>query len=156
MAAEKKPRKKAAKAKPKKPKKKYVNKRVFKPTGNKNFNRKPAQDDSLFVVRLMQQIRRIVKQIRTMKHVNGLRMIDIYAAFPNVHHQWIDDIAFYRIWRMLELEQSVPTHVRDVLLVPTEDLQSFMAQVGIQANPFEIERLKECRVRYQNYFMWGD
>jgi hypothetical protein len=156
MAAEKKPRKKAAKAKPKKTGKAKRRIATFAPTGNRNHSVRPAQDDSLFVVRLMQQIRRIVKQIRTMKHVNGLRMSDIYAAFPNVHHQWIDDIAFYRIWRMLELEQSVPTHVRDVLLVPTEDLQSFMAQVGIQANPFEIERLKESKVRYQNYFMWGD
>ena len=129
---------------------------TFKPTGNRNYNKKPGQDDGMFTVRLMRAIRHAVKELRHLKHGVGLGLLAIYKRYPNVDRQWVDDIVFYRVWPMMEQEQGVNAHVSDMVSVDVDKIREFSIQIGFVAMEREFTQLLGTKTSYRHYYGWSD
>lgn len=129
----------------------------FPATGNTNHSRKPGQSDGMFVIRLMRVVRGTVCLMRRLKHAQGMGLVDLYERFPDVKQQWIDDVVFYRIWPMFDIDQPLNIHVKDMMEVDAEMLKEFSQQIGFVATVKEFERFMVAKDTYRHYYeMDGD
>lgn len=129
----------------------------FPATGNTNRSRKPGQSDGMFVIRLMRVVRGAVCLMRRMKHAQGMGLVDLYERFPDVKQQWIDDVVFYRVWPMFDIDQPINIHVKDMLIADAEMIKEFSKQLGFVATKIEFERFMVAKDNYKFYYeMDGD
>lgn len=129
----------------------------FPATGNTNRSRKPCQSDGMFIIRLMRAVRIAVCAMRKMKHAQGMGLTDLYEKFSEVKQQWVDDVVFYRIWPMFEMDQPLNIHVKDMMLVDAEMLKEFSKQIGFVATKIEFDRFMVAKDNYKFYYeMDGD
>jgi len=129
----------------------------FPSTGNINRSRKPGQSDGMFVIRLMRAVRGAVCMMRRLKHAQGMKLTDLYEKFPDVNQKWIDDVVFYRIWVMFDIEQPLNIHVKDMMEADAEMLKEFSQQIGFVATVKEFERFMVAKDTYRHYYeMDGD
>jgi len=125
--------------------------------GSERKKRKPGQSDGMFVIRLMRVVRGTVCLMRRLKHAQGMGLVDLYERFPDVKQQWIDDVVFYRIWPMFDIDQPLNIHVKDMMEVDAEMLKEFSQQIGFVATVKEFERFMVAKDTYRHYYeMDGD
>ena len=83
-------------------------------------------------------------------------LLELYKAYPRVSQKWIDDIVFYRVWPMIEQDQGVNIHIKDMMDVNMESLQEFAAQIGFVAKDREFAKMLEAKKTYHHYYEWSD